>query len=184
MSITKQYIPEWQDANEDDEYSFFFESIGAQALEVYEVNGLGVPTFLSPNFYSVEFVGRRPLFDGGNIIITQHQIPDFTALKMVRNTPIYQTVDWKTFARFPSVMVEFALDRLTMILQELNNRLCDNDLYTPVTVIDQLITWEPYDPYYASRLNFALDKLTLIAQEIAAGKEVDPSLPFSPGVPP
>ena len=182
MTVTAAYQPEFYSKNETGLYVFLMESIGSAALEVYEIDSNDQAHFLPSNFYTARFRGRRPIFDGGQVFILQHQIPDVAGIKIVRNTPIDQTVDWKRVERFPMKMIEFALDKLTMILQELFDRLCETSppgTYT--TEITQTIAFEAYAHFPAAEVNFALDKLFTIMAEIDANKETDPDKPFAEG---
>jgi hypothetical protein len=65
-------------------------------------------------------------------------------------------------------MIEFTLDKHTMICQELAYRKCDALVGTEMT---QLIRFEAYTPFRANEVTFALDKIIAILAEIAASAE-------------
>lgn len=163
--ILQQYEPEAFLPRFPREYPFTFEHIGLQAIEVYEIpDGFNQKRLVNPNDYTVDFRSDRlPIYAGGVIKFSRPHSLGTVAISIERNTRITQLVDFPTGREFPAVMVEYALDKATMIFQEIAKRKCDAVVGTPMT---QELTFQPYGYFPASALNFALDKLFAIATEI------------------
>lgn len=177
MSVTKSYTAEFS-LVAGREYTFFFELIGTQAFELWATDSEDNRWLIPPNQYTMKLTGTRPLFDGGVVTLNDDPAEEVFQYVAVRNTPIDQTVDFQNFTRFPEVLVEFAMDKLTMIAQELNDKLCDQvPGEEPATPLTQELIWESYDPFPAGNLNFALDKMTQICVELDATKAAKAGLP-------
>jgi|SRR5215217_152468 len=71
---------------------------------------------------------------GGSVIFTGASTAIDDEIRIDRNTPINQLVDFSYNGRFPSEVIERALDRLTMIAQEANRD--GTDLATILAGID------------------------------------------------
>lgn len=158
------YQPERFDVNADMEYQFSFEHVGLQSIEVYELDADSNRTLVGPTDYTAAFgVDRLPLYAGGTITFSRPHTPGTERVAIERNTRITQLVDFPTGRNFPAVMVEYTLDKATMICQELVARKCDAVATTPMT---QTITFHPYGYFPAAAINSALDKLIAILNEI------------------
>lgn len=131
MTVTVIYTPETSVYIGQGTYQFTFESIGADAFELWAVDATGARTFITTNDYTTEFNGATPIFDSGAVTITNDLPAGTTSISMERNTPITQLVDFQPYGRFPADVIEFALDKLTMICQELDARKCN--------IVDQLV---------------------------------------------
>ena len=107
------------------DYDFTYDIIGEEALEVYALNAAGDRTLIAATEYTVVLSGLAPIWDGGTVTVTGTIPADTTQLSLERNTPITQLVDFSAYWSFPSKDVEFSLDKLTMIAQEIEYRKCD-----------------------------------------------------------
>lgn len=155
--------------------NFPWPATGAESVEVYEIDGNNVRTYVSVNDYKVTFNGSKGFkfnVTGGQVFFSRPYKTTTVGVSIERNTLIDQTADFVMRGQFPPDIVEFVFDKATMILQEIAYRKCTDPEGTPVaTAITQLITWYPYGPFTAQALNDALDKLTQIALEITGAKE-------------
>ena len=151
-----------------EEYAFVLEIIGPEAFELWYVDAAGTRTLASPDRYVASFNGQPPLYDSGQVKLTRPAPEGTAVLSIERNTPITQLLDFNNVDPFPMNMVEFTLDKHTMICQELAYRKCDALVGTEMT---QLISFDPYTPFYANEVTFALDKIIAILAEIQATAE-------------
>ena len=142
MTITVIYSPESQNYTGLVTYPIGFESIGAEALEIWAVDASGNRTYLPPSDYTSLFYGDTPIYDGGEFTMTVPPPVGTVSLSIERNTPITQLVDFQPYGRFGANIVEFALDKLTMICQEIDARKCNK--------VDQLPTATGITPNVAS----------------------------------
>jgi hypothetical protein len=124
MTVTLQYKPEKFPVDPGQEYTFLFESIGAKAVQVYEMDVNGDLTFITKDDYNVSFSEPGPFFNGGTVTFTTAHLPATTHIYIERVTPITQRMNFLAYGRFPADDVEWALDKITMILQELDARKC------------------------------------------------------------
>lgn len=153
---------------------FDFPSIGLAAIEVYEITLGGARTLVSLDSYFIEFAGERGFRnaqEGGRVIFTVPYREDTFVISIERNTLISQLTDFKKFGLFSMDNIEFTLDKITMILQEIAFRKCNKEGGPYVTTeITQLVDFYPYGPFRAETLDFVIDKATTIAAEIKAAK--------------
>lgn len=162
----KTYVPG------QEEYTFELEMSGVEAFELWYVDNTDpeaeVRTRAPTTDYLVTFNSQPPIYEGGTVKITNfNNIPsDTTVVSIERNTPIYQLLDFSEFTAFPLKMIEYTLDKHTLICQELAYRKCG--AVVEGTEMTQLISFDPYTPFYATELTFALDKIIAILAEIAA----------------
>lgn len=170
MTVLSQYFPVSFAVQADQEYFFEFESIGVQALEVYEAIADGSRTLVRHQDYFVELAGKRPQFTGGTVTFNRPHGEDVVTVTIERNTRIDQLLDFKFKNSFNPNLLEFALDKATMIFQEINARKC-KVVDGEVAVITQEIVFGDYRPMQSSAINFAFQKLIDIAIEIEAAKE-------------
>ena len=85
---------------------------------------------LAADEYSVEH--KEDYSDGANVTLNINPLPSGATLAIVRECDIVQTVSFPINGKFPSTSNEEALDRLTMICQELAEKL-GRTPSTPVT---------------------------------------------------
>ena len=174
MSVLNTYYPVRFEITDLGIYLFGFENTGLDSIEVYEVNADNELTFLRPNKYNIIFNDTNEDFIsyGGAVVLKRSKLKsDTVEIYIERNTNIDQTIDLANVTRFPAETIEYVLDKLTMICQEIDNRKCnDPDGTDPVTPITQTINWYAYSRFPAAELNFALDKLTQICLEIDGDK--------------
>lgn len=169
--LTDDYAPtEVAAVTEGESLAFDWPSVGLDAIEVFELDVDGNRTEVAVQDYTVDFAGFRPLYTGGNVIFTRPYLADTVTVSIERNTRIYQKVDFPDRrGQFNMNTVEFVLDKLTMICQELVQRKCrlvgGPRVTTPIT---QLAPFYPYGPLPSSILDTVLDKLTQICVEIDA----------------
>jgi len=124
--ITQQYSPSVSlPQAQGTPYPFTYQVIGAETVEVYEIDATGARTLVEPVNYIVLLAGNAPLYDQGSVTMTAALDPGTVQVSIERNTPITQLVDFQPYDRFPSDIVEFAFDKLTMICQELDYSKCD-----------------------------------------------------------
>jgi len=107
-------------------YDFLFESIGADAVEVYEVLDDTTRVRVSADDFTVTFGGFGATFDGGQVIFLRAHPGDLFQVSIERNTPITQNVDFSAYKDFPASQIEYSLDKQIMIMQEIAFRKCDN----------------------------------------------------------
>lgn len=182
--ILEPYIPESLDVRSDRLYRFTFPSVGAEAIEVYELLATGERIKARVQDYQITFAShpRSPLKFRGSVRFYRPHTSNTLKVRMERNTLIDQVTDFTRYAAFNTRMVEFTLDKLTMIAQEIAERKCLAATSVPIT---QEITFGSYWDISASDINFALDKITQILFEIdqsatdcrANVDNVAPSLP-------
>ena len=128
MTITTIYAPEPYAYTGITTYPFGFESIGAEALEVWAVDVDGNRTYIAPSNYTSEFFPSNgaPIYDTGELTLTSALPAGTVTISIERNTPITQLVDFNPYGRFGANVLEFALDKLTMICHELDVRKCNS----------------------------------------------------------
>jgi hypothetical protein len=170
MTILSAYKREILLPTDDRLYNFSFPCVGPEAVEVYEITGVNTRNLVKVQDYSIRFSShaRDPLKSNGSIRFNRPHIDDTIRVVIERNTPITQLVDMPVFRSFNGRMVEFVLDKLTMICQEIAERKCGVQTITPIT---QLITFTAYDDFKASVLNFAMDKMNDILIQIDTSSE-------------
>jgi len=153
---------------------FDYPTIGNEAQEVYEITFDGVRTLVSLDSYFIEYAGEtglRKLLTGGRVIFTVPYREDTFVISIERNTPITQLSDFNKFGDFSMDTIEFVMDKITMILQEIAYRKCNKEGGPYVTTeITQLVDFYAYGPFRASTLDFVIDKATAIALEIKLAK--------------
>jgi hypothetical protein len=177
MSIlTKFYLPAlvvpvaWGES-----LRFDYPTIGDEAMEIYEINALGVRTLTPLDSYYILYsgaIGVQTAISGGNVIFTRPYLDDTVEISIERNTPIYQLADFKQFGEMHMNVIEFVMDKITMIMQEIAYRKCNvSDGETGTTIeIDQLVDFYAYGPFRATTLDFVINKATGLAAEIKAEK--------------
>lgn len=153
---------------------FEYPTTGLESMEVYEITEFGVRTLVSLDSYFIEFAGQaglRRVLTGGRVIFTKPYRADTFVISIERNTPISQISDFKEFGEFHMDTVEFVMDKITMIMQEIAFRKCNKtDGPYVTTEITQLVDFYPYGPFRALTLDFVINKATTIAAEIKAAK--------------
>jgi len=123
MPVDSKYYIERYKADDSVEYPFEFESIGAEAVEVYVITD-GVRTLMPEGMYKVKFGYRDPINTRGVITLMQ-PLNDGELLQVERATPITNDQIFPPGKPFQSEAFEYAIDKLTFILQELEGSLCD-----------------------------------------------------------
>jgi hypothetical protein len=167
------YVPVVVAYTGQEEIAFLLENSGASSIEVWIITDGGIRYLMPVQNYGLSLPSNRPLFNGGTIIFTAEVPVQTASISIERNTPIVQVTDYQlaggfsnqshSSASFPSPSIEFALDKATMIAQEIAYRKCN----AVVTIdMDQLISFTRYTQFTAAMLNGALDKLTAILLEI------------------
>jgi len=131
MTVEIIYIPTVRDYIGLDDYVFDYDIVGAIALEVWAVDAADVRTFIAPTDYTLVLNGTAPIYDGGTITLTAEAPVGTVFLSLERNTPITQLVDLQQYGKFSADVVEFMIDKLTMICQEIAASKCDKVDQTP-----------------------------------------------------
>ena len=151
-------------------YGIPWESAGKDDIEIYEIARDANAAErrrerVRPQDYEIRYNKqfRSPINESGNVTITRPHPDWVTHVSIERNTLIDQTVDLKRWSAFNGRMLEYALDKHTMIAQELVQRKCTAVTSIPIT---QEITFSAYDDLKASVVNFAVNKLLTILWEI------------------
>lgn len=129
MTISTEYSATKYDNTGQTEFPFAWESIGLAAIEVwaeFETDTPGVydRVLARPDLYTVRFGGVGVTYSGGTVVLNQPSSPFVARISIERNTLITQTVDLKNFGPFKMPVLEFMLDKLVMIIQELAYRKC------------------------------------------------------------
>ena len=173
--VTTNYSPTYHDPGEfGEELRFDYPTIGRIAMEVFEITEEGVRTEASLDSYKMIFSGGfspRIIEDGGTVIFTRPYREDTFVISIERNTPITQLTDLKKFGNFHMDIIEFIMDKITLILQEIAFRKCNQEGGPYVTTeITQLVDFFAYGPFEATTLDFVIDKATAIALEIKLAK--------------
>ena len=168
MTITASYVPLQVDVNEDREYAFDFPFAEASDIYVYEIDATGLRFKVPVNDYvltqqSESLINSSPLAQNGNVVFSRPHREGTAQVRVERNTFMDQTTDFSTFSPFASVMIEFTLDKATMVLQEINDRKCSTAVQEPIT---QLLQFGSYERIKPVDLNIALNKIYRIAFEI------------------
>jgi hypothetical protein len=151
---------------------FNYPTIGDEAMEVYQLDSVGARTLTPLDAYYIEYTGAlgvRTAISGGNVIFTRPYLDGTTVISIERNTPIYQLADFKQYGEMHMNVIEFVMDKITMILQEISYRKC-NIAGGVDSSIDQLVDFYAYGPFRASTLDFVINKATTLAAEIKAAK--------------
>lgn len=110
-------------------YRYDFPVLSASHLDVYDNAPDGSSTLILPSEYTVTGAGEP---DGGNVILDA-PIADGNTLAIYREVPIDQLLDYVPYGEFPAESHEGALDKLTMICQQLNALFDRVVLYPPGT---------------------------------------------------
>jgi hypothetical protein len=154
--------------------TFDYPTIGNIAQEVYEINPAGVRTLVPLDNYFIEYTAapeRGSVFLGGTVVFTAPLLDDTWVVSIERNTPITQLTDFKKVGEFPMNTIEFVMDKITLIMQEIGFRKCSLEGGPYVTAgITQLVNFYPYGPFRAATIDFVLDKVTTIAADMMANK--------------
>ena len=159
------YQPTVHYAQTAGEYYFRFPIADEESLEVYEIASSGARTFVPRGKYTIQYgkVNERyPIRYNGTVIYKDHT-PGTVFISIERNTLMKQVHDQSAFWPFNNRMVEFALDRATLICQELVHRKCDAVNSTDMTQLN-IIT--AYDDFRAQTVNNSVKKLFDILLEI------------------
>jgi len=152
---------------------FTFPNTGLASIEVYEITAGGTRNLVSIQDYVIEFAGApglRKISTGGRVTFTRAYRSDAYVISIERNTRITQLADFKQVGEFHMDTIEFVMDKITMILQEIAFRKCNKEGGPYVGIIDQLVDFYPYGPFNASTLDHVINKATSIAAEIKAAK--------------
>lgn len=159
MTISLQYQPVKVPWTGERVLDFDFECLGADAFEVWlETETEVVDTYsrvrISPQYYNVVFNGGKPTYVAGTVTLTG-PIPDTVdRISIERNTLITQTCDLKNFAPFQMPTLEYMLDKLVMILQEIMANKCGVQFSIKPL---QPYRFEPYTLLSSTVVNTALE---------------------------
>lgn len=176
MTVFADYAPVQYVPREDGRYRFPWEAAGSEVIELYEIDVVGNARQVKPQDYDVLFydgdarVGGGLTREEGEARMTRPVTPGTALVSVERNTLITQTVDFPTANqnRFKSRIIEFMLDKCTMIAQELRQRKCISAPSLPIT---QEITFYAYGTYDDVLINAAVQKLVTILEELKANAE-------------
>jgi len=164
MTIIVGYNPQDQALTPNRVYSADFPFSERSSIEVYElIDGL---RYLVPvNDYTLEVFGdtRYSIYDNARITFSRVHSLGTTAVRIERNTLIDQTVDFPKVSPFIGRMVEYTLDKATLICQEIAERKCLVNVTTPIT---QTKNFTGYFGFNAADINAAVAKLYAIMLEI------------------
>ena len=171
MTVLVMYAPRIIPVKETQFYTIKWESACKDDIEVYEIlqsedQSERRRERVRPQDYNI-FYRRKPespINEGGNVQFARPHPDWVTHVSIERNTLIDQTVDFPDKTAFNGRMIEYALDKHTMIAQELVQRKCTAITSIPIT---QEIPFTAYDDLKASVVNFAVNKLVTILQEIS-----------------
>jgi hypothetical protein len=120
VTIDSNYSPESFTPNVLREYVFTFEYINQADIQVVEVLSDDTQILVDPNRFTLTGSGQLPIYDGGTVTFTDNHTNTTVSVVISRVTPASQLVDYQAYGSFPAETHEFALDKLTMIIQELS----------------------------------------------------------------
>ena len=121
MTIDSGYIPEGFNPTPILTYTFKFEHLGPQSIKVTEIyEGKSVEVPKTDYSLALEEPISDTVYDGGVITFNRPHPPGVISISVVRVTPLSQLVDYQPYGPFPAETHEFALDKITLILQEHN----------------------------------------------------------------
>lgn len=165
MTIEADYAPVTGLVNNDREYTFPWPAADPGDIYIYEVLTNGVFQLVRNQDYSIKFGSspREMLNYRGTVSFNRAHGNDVVSVRIERNTYIDQTVDYKQLSAFNTRTIEYTLDKLTMIAQEIADRKCEVATAFPIT---QKVIFGSYWEVPARELNLALNKLTRIYFEI------------------
>jgi hypothetical protein len=123
MTVDSAYYIEQYLEDGEFNYPFQMESIGVDAVEVYVISS-GVRTLLPSTEYTIEFGYRNPVNSGGKVVLNA-ALADGEILQIERATPITNDQVFAAGKPFDAEAFEYAIDKLTFILQELEGSVCD-----------------------------------------------------------
>ena len=120
MTIDSQYQSETFSVNPARAYTFSFEYQRADYIEVWETDGAGgfLSTEVNVDWQLTQRFGQLPLYAGGVVTFTRAPTPGYNYVQVRRNTDVTQLLDYDPYRPFPAESSEFALDKITLILQE------------------------------------------------------------------
>ena len=124
MTIDSTYTPQTFAPNDARTYTFTFEHIGAGTVVVSYLRRSGDTSTVEaipPTGYSIDVgVAEAGIYTGGTVVISQYPpYADVVSIVITRRTPITQLVDYQPYTPFPADVTEFALDKQTLIDQEI-----------------------------------------------------------------
>lgn len=107
-------------------YPFEIENAGETTMELYKVAGDGTRTLLSFNYHYIVTMEEHssPLFRRGIIELVAPLSSD-AHLMIYRNTPIETLFDAVALNPFPTEQLEYTVDKICLIQQELEGHKCD-----------------------------------------------------------
>lgn len=131
MTISQNYEAERYTWDGERTLEFTFENSGLDSFEVWfeTLVGDGVYTReqVQPQYYDATFYGNKPTYVGGSVTLTGRIADTVTRISLERNTLITQECDLKNFGAFHMPTLEFMLDKLIMIVQEMVANKCGMD---------------------------------------------------------
>ena len=169
MTVTLQYAPEktpW--TGTEREIDFLFECSGPGAFEVWLETESAVPgvynrVLVSPQNYNVAFNGGKPTYVAGTVSLTGTIADTVDFISLERNTLITQAVDLQNFGSFMMPNLEYMLDKMTMIIQELMVGKCGLQNTTPPL---QPYRFEPYAVLSQRLVNDPLEVIAFYCQAL------------------
>lgn len=139
MTIDSAYFIENYTNDGSVEYPFTFEIIDAAYLRVYRVDSLQVYTLIPATDYTAVLNPYRgPISKGGTITLDAPLSSTDLGISIQRKTEIVNDQVFDAGIEFSGEAWEFAVDKLTMILQEIDGTICD---CRHVDVPDEFFIW-------------------------------------------
>jgi hypothetical protein len=171
MTISTDYAATKYTNSGQTEFPFEWESIGLAAIEVWaeletDTPGVYDRVLAKPDQYTVRFNGGGLTYIGGTVVLNQASSPFVARISIERNTLITQTVDLKNFGPFKMPVLEFMLDKMIMILQELAYRKCGILFADPIT---QPYRFDEYTVLSATVVDAALLNVTTLITAVLDG---------------
>lgn len=147
------------------EYRFPWKWVGDDSIEVFEISINGDRRLVAIQDYllTTDTNPRSPVKEGGLVTFNRPHRNDVFRVSIQRNTLIVSNLDMPTFQPISMQMIEFALDKLTLIMQEMVKRKCAAFTSTPIT---QNQLFGAYQQLRGTSIKAALDKAYQIALEI------------------
>lgn len=134
MTIDSKYLPRTYEISAGDtEYYFEHESIGGETVQplIQYTEDDGYVWYLDDlgGTFTTTYGGDKPIYSRGKFDFLSGQEVDYgdlanAKLYIRRKTEITQLLDLIPYTPFPAEQFEFGLDKLTLILQEIDGEAC------------------------------------------------------------
>jgi hypothetical protein len=123
-------------------YSFGKQWTNIADFLVVEINSDNARHHVNANDWSLTGGGPPPLYEGGVITVDVPHLSDTITVEIARQVQVQQLVDYVRYGSFPAETHEYALDKLTLIMQDVDaNTLRDVVLLYNNQVVEGFKIW-------------------------------------------